>query len=174
MRTKHSRAQRKTGRASARPSKGLSGLNSRRGKLAERLDQALRRMTWMEHARLKRVLAELDLSIPTFMVLVYLTHHHGYSTIGALADDLGQPKPTMTGLVDRLEAKQLVTREYGAGRDRRTVTVHLTARGRTFLRRIAQIRRSHVQRALARMSLVQIERLLHLIQVFLNQMEQVQ
>jgi DNA-binding MarR family transcriptional regulator len=52
----------------------------------------------------------------------------GDTTMGQVAESLHCDASNVTGIVDRLVAGQFITREEGA-RDRRTKTLHLTAKG---------------------------------------------
>jgi DNA-binding MarR family transcriptional regulator len=54
----------------------------------------------------------------------------GASTMGRVADTLHTDASNVTGIVDRLVATGLITRQEGA-LDRRTKTLQLTAQGRT-------------------------------------------
>ena len=57
-------------------------------------------------------------------VLVYLGYHDGCS-LTELSDGTGRRNAAITGLVDRMEAAELITRKQSYG-DRRQRTVHLT------------------------------------------------
>jgi DNA-binding MarR family transcriptional regulator len=69
-----------------------------------------------------------DLTPPQFYVLKTLTEHGGRCPIGEIARQHHLTNATMTGLVKRLEAISLVTRERNAD-DLRSVTVILTPSG---------------------------------------------
>ena len=60
-------------------------------------------------------------------VLVYLGYHDGCS-LTELSEGTGRRNAAITGLVDRMEAAELITRKKSYG-DRRQRTVHLTDRG---------------------------------------------
>lgn len=61
----------------------------------------------------------------------------GY-TMGEVADHAGLTSPTLTKLVDRLVANNIVYRRIGL-EDRRTVRIFLTPRGRSLHRRLGAI-----------------------------------
>ncbi|MDI7252994.1 MAG: MarR family transcriptional regulator [Actinomycetota bacterium] len=67
----------------------------------------------------------------TFVQLraILLLSKAGSQTLGQLSEGLSRARCTVTGLVDRLEAKGLVRRRRGRG-DRRVVYVSLTEKGR--------------------------------------------
>ena len=60
-------------------------------------------------------------------VLVYLGYHEGCS-LTELSEGTGRRNAAITGLVDRMEATELITRKKSYG-DRRQRTVHLTDTG---------------------------------------------
>ena len=60
-------------------------------------------------------------------VLVYLGYHDGCS-LTELSEGTGRRNAAITGLVDRMEAAELITRKKSYG-DRRQRTVHLTDTG---------------------------------------------
>jgi DNA-binding MarR family transcriptional regulator len=60
-------------------------------------------------------------------VLVYLGYHDG-CTLTELSEGTGRRNAAITGLVDRMEAAELITRKQSYG-DRRQRTVHLTDKG---------------------------------------------
>ena len=60
-------------------------------------------------------------------VLVYLGYHDGCS-LTELSEGTGRRNAAITGLVDRMEAAELITRKKSYG-DRRQRTVHLTDAG---------------------------------------------
>ena len=76
------------------------------------------------HAGLK----EYGLSVPEWRALSCLTGTDGMS-VGELAALAIMKQPSMTKVLDRLEAEGLVRRKP-SGEDRRRVLIHLTARGR--------------------------------------------
>lgn len=115
----------------------------------EALDYGLRRIMWLEHKRMTQVLAEYNLTVPQFFVMVNLVHGEQGCTIGDLAGKLSQSNATMTGIIDRLESERLVLRTRGGEADRRKVMVQVTAKGRTLLERAKNTRRESMRRALS-------------------------
>ncbi len=75
-------------------------------------------------------LVEVGLTLPQYRVLGLLAE--GASIPSALADRLTVRRPTITAVVDGLEARGLVERA-GAADDRRSVTHTITAKGRRAL-----------------------------------------
>ncbi|MGA9756486.1 MAG: MarR family transcriptional regulator [Desulfobaccales bacterium] len=69
-----------------------------------------------------------DLSVPQFRVLVFLNRHEGAS-LSDIAEHLGLTLPSMSKMIDGLVARNLVTRQMDL-KDRRRVTLVLTALGR--------------------------------------------
>ena len=76
-------------------------------------------------------LADVELSLPQYRVLGVLAE--GVAIPSALAARLTVRRPTVTAVVDGLEARGLVERRPGGNSDRRSVPHTLTARGRRLL-----------------------------------------
>jgi DNA-binding MarR family transcriptional regulator len=72
-----------------------------------------------------------DLAIPQFRALLFISRNPGSSLL-AVADHLGLTSPTVCKTMDGLVLKRLVKREPSP-KDRRKVTLTLTARGQAIL-----------------------------------------
>ncbi|MCI4658104.1 MarR family winged helix-turn-helix transcriptional regulator [Cryobacterium zhongshanensis] len=75
----------------------------------------------------RAVLAQEDITYPQFLVLVVLASE-GESSVSALASAMFLDSGTLSPLLQRLEARQILTRERRKG-DERTVIVALTPEG---------------------------------------------
>ncbi|GIL16062.1 MAG: MarR family transcriptional regulator [Chloroflexota bacterium] len=139
--------------------------------LLESLVGTLRRLMWFERNWLRQILAEYDLDIAPFMLLLHLLRHEGICPIGELSQAMELPNATTTGHVDRLEQKRLVRREYGNAPDRRQVRVHVTAQGKTLARRVREQRLQTVARALQRLPARDRARFVHLLVKFMDELE---
>ena len=85
----------------------------------------------------ERRIAHCDLTAPQFHVLYRLWMGDGIPT-SALACDVDMDGGTITGLLDRLEARGLVRRERSS-EDRRTVILFLTDKGRAMHRELSEV-----------------------------------
>ena len=94
------------------------------------LVDALAQLTFAVQGALGRVAAAHELSIVQARLLGILRDRR--PTINELAGLLQLDKSSVTGLVDRAEERGLVRRTASA-RDRRSVHVHVTARGRKLI-----------------------------------------
>ena len=61
----------------------------------------------------------------------------GPTSIATLHREFGTKRSTLTNVLDRLEQRRLVRRELSSA-DRRSFTIHLTARGGTLARQVAK------------------------------------
>jgi DNA-binding MarR family transcriptional regulator len=82
--------------------------------------------------RFDRSLAHFGLTFPQFITLGALERVEGESRMGPLAEAALQSAASMTGIVDRLLERGLVERQRHP-KDRRSVVVQLTERGRQLL-----------------------------------------
>lgn len=101
--------------------------------LAQLLSQVERRVT----ARLARALSDGGVPIEEWRVLACLASGPG-RPMSEVAEFAMLPAPSLTKVVDRMVAANLVYRGVDS-RDRRRVLVFLTPRGRTLHRRVARL-----------------------------------
>src|SRR5690606_31232139 len=92
--------------------------------------RSLRRIIRAVDLYSRRLMAVHGLSGPQLLCMTALEKHEMRS--GALARELSLSPATVTGILDRLEARRLVTRERQTD-DRRTVVVKLTNVGKALL-----------------------------------------
>lgn len=85
----------------------------------------------------RRVLADIGLTYPQYLVMLALWEH-GEMPLKRLGEFLHLDSGTLSPLIKRIEAAGLVRRERSA-RDERSVTVALTAEGRALRARAANV-----------------------------------
>jgi DNA-binding MarR family transcriptional regulator len=78
-----------------------------------------------------------EITVPQFMVLRRLSEGDGMPT-SVLAGEVGSDGATLTGVLDRLEARGLIRRERCL-EDRRAVRIHITPAGRTLLEPLQEV-----------------------------------
>jgi len=88
----------------------------------------------------------LNLSVHQFRTLMFLSRHEGASLSDA-AGHLGLSLPSVSKLVDGLVARGVVARQPHP-RDRRRVTLTLTANGRSTLQTVREAVQAHLARIL--------------------------
>jgi MarR family transcriptional regulator, 2-MHQ and catechol-resistance regulon repressor len=115
----------------------------------------------------ERHIRQLGLTPPQFGVLVTLGNTPGMS-MGELAERTLVTKGTLTGIVDRLEAKNLVRRQVPEG-NRRSFTVVLTAEGEAVFREIFPIHVAYLKQRFEQLEPAELERL----QVLLRRLREV-
>lgn len=109
-------------------------------------------------------LREWGLSVPEWRVLACLTEVDGLG-VGQLAEMALMKQPSMTKVLDRMEAEGMIRRKVTPA-DRRRVLIHLTARGRARARPVLAAALAHQQARLAPFSEAErslILRALHLL-----------
>ena len=98
------------------------------------------------YAEVKRQHAP-DLSVSQFRALAFIERRTGAS-LSQVAEHLGISLPSASQMVDKLVARNLVTRQTSAT-DRRYVTLTLTAQGRSVLGMTLQSVETHLAEMLA-------------------------
>jgi DNA-binding MarR family transcriptional regulator len=97
-----------------------------------------------------------------YLVLCCLWDEDGLSTTG-IADKLKQLGATLTGVVDRMEARNLVYRERDSS-DRRIVRVWLTDEGKQLMKLLPPLGAETIQRATNNISKAEQESVLQLLE----------
>ena len=95
-------------------------------------------------------LLKINLTTAQIKLLTCFSEDDAY-TMTELSTILAVSLPTMTAMVDRLEAANMVRRERDSD-DRRVVRVRLTAVGRRELRKLAHIRKEEMEKILMNLS----------------------
>ncbi|MEV4678920.1 MULTISPECIES: MarR family transcriptional regulator [Actinomadura] len=90
-----------------------------------------------------------DVPVPSTQLRALLVLERGPVNISSLAGELGALVSSASRLCDRLEASGLLARD--SGRDRREVTVRLSADGRALVGRLRERRQAELTRVLAQM-----------------------
>lgn len=93
----------------------------------EQLQQALRRISRSLDQRSRMLLHQTGLSTPQALVLQALSHH-GAMSAGELAHAVSASQATLSDILDRLAARELISRRRDT-RDKRRVEITLTAAG---------------------------------------------
>jgi DNA-binding MarR family transcriptional regulator len=110
--------------------------------LQRKVDQARRRRgldSWLD----------LPLTMAQLKSLFFISNQAG-TTSGKLAAALGVTPTNVTGIIDRLVRRGLVTRAENA-EDRRMLLLTLTPRGDELVVRLRELRRSYLMQLLARL-----------------------
>ncbi len=105
--------------------------------LDDRLCLALYAASRAMTARYRPILSRLSLTYPQYLVMVFLWEL-GPATLGDIGERLHLESSTLSPMVKRLEALDLVTRQRNP-EDERSVTVDLTAKGRALKSRAVEI-----------------------------------
>jgi len=87
----------------------------------------LRRITRAIDLNSKKLSSETSLTAPQVVSLIAV-YHHGVLTLAEIAEQVHLSSSTMVGIIDRLEAKNLVIRERSKT-DRRQVLIRITDEG---------------------------------------------
>jgi DNA-binding MarR family transcriptional regulator len=132
--------------------------------ILEEIEHAVMQVSWLGQRQFMQLLdgERFRLTLPQFYTLLRLHQMSGTCKMSDLADATHQSAASLTGVVDRLLEKDLVTRVRHE-RDRRQVMVVVTPQGSTLINEIKQARREQMQAALAHVQMHEIETLLALL-----------
>lgn len=104
---------------------------------ADQIAVALRRIIRAIDLRSRKLFAQCGLTVPQIVVLKRLAITDALP-VTALTQQVHLSQATVTGIIDRLQAKGLVGR-VRSGRDRRQVEIHLTDAGREALEKAPRL-----------------------------------
>jgi len=141
---------------------------------ASRLDEhreavdALMATSRLMTAVVARTLADVDqsVSVPQLRVLVML-HGEGPMNLTAIAEGLGVNPSNASRTCDQLVAAALVRRQEDA-RDRRAISVDLTAKGRRLVDSLMDARRAAIEDLVQHLSSTELKRLARGLAAFLD------
>ncbi len=94
---------------------------------------ALRRIMRATDLQSKKLARETGLTLPQFMILQILKDND-QATIGSIAQEINLTQATVTTIIDRMQARNVVIRQRNAD-DQRKVNVSMTKSGRELLKR---------------------------------------
>jgi DNA-binding MarR family transcriptional regulator len=104
-----------------------------------------------------RRLIDLGVSM-SHMHVLWMLEQEGPATMSRVATSLGVSLSNVTGIVDRMEERELVRRSRDDS-DRRVVLVEITPGGRRAIEELALLRREHMERVLRHLDGHQLENL---------------
>jgi MarR family transcriptional regulator, lower aerobic nicotinate degradation pathway regulator len=137
----------------------MSSVRSAREGLASPTTDALVQLSFAVHAILSTAAADRELSLIQLRMIGVLRDRR--PTMQELAQHLGLTKSSLSGLVDRAEARGLV-RRTGDATDGRTVRVELTRRGHSAAARVTATVNAHVDQLLVELTAPQRDQLTRL------------
>lgn len=139
----------------------------------EAIEHIVMQISWLGQRQFTHLLEQkrFCLTLPQFYTLIHLKRMAGECKMSDLAEATHQSAASLTGIVDRLLAKDLVARTRH-DRDRRQVMVALTSRGNEIINEIKQARQKQMQTALTHLSLEEVDTLIQLLDRTLEGMMQ--
>lgn len=141
----------------------------------EQLDQDVQnirtlmlRLSWSSQRRMARTLVHDDLTMPQFMTLRAIQRvGEAGCTMTALAEAAYQVGATMTGIIARLEERELVQRQRDSS-DHRVQRVTLTQAGQNLLEQIEEQQAGHYRYILQRLSAQDRQQILRILELYLQ------
>lgn len=127
--------------------------------LDESIGHMLNHAAWAVRAAFESQLANHNVTAPQWTVLVCLWKEDD-QTPSEICRRLFFDRPTMTGIIDRLETKSLVVRKRDSN-DRRVVRIMLTKKGRELEQQLPAVAKAVDTHTLAGLSPENIEIFIH-------------
>jgi DNA-binding MarR family transcriptional regulator len=137
--------------------------------LEDQIVSALRRIVRAVDLHSRRMVEACGLTGPQIVVLRAASRLSG-SPIGALARAVSLGQPTVSGILDRLEAQGLVRRERST-RDRRSVFVSVTPKGARVLRNAPSLLQDRFRAQLGQLEDWELTQMLALLQRLASMMD---
>lgn len=131
------------------------------------LDRITSRVGWVTHKQQTQRLKAFNLTVPQYMILRALRRLDAGCSMSELAEAAMQVSATVTGIIDRLEDRQLVNRQPNPT-DRRSTQIYLTASGQQLLNGIDQMRRQQIETFMQGLEPATRQQLLSLLQRYLD------
>ncbi len=133
----------------------------------EAVEQTMLKLGWATHRQLHQELGEFSITVSQFAALRALQGFDEGCTMTELAEAARQISATMTGIVDRLLDRGVVSRQRDPD-DRRTLRVSLTADGEKLLVKIKEKKRVRLQLFLEELSSTERKDFVRLTQKYLE------
>jgi DNA-binding MarR family transcriptional regulator len=119
----------------------------------------------------KKIQKEYGVSIPQVLCLNFLYDSKNYNaTQGEIRKFLNLNSSTVSGIIDRLEAKGLVARLPKSG-DRRMVTIALTSKGEKLLTRIPSLLQEKLTERLEKLDDKTLHQIIDSLELLVNLLE---
>lgn len=117
----------------------------------EAIERVMLQLGWATHRQLHQELAEFNLTVSQFAAMRALQGFDEGSTMSELAEAARQISATMTGIVDRLVEREIITRQRDPD-DRRALRVSLTEKGIVLLEKVKEKKRIRLRHFLEELS----------------------
>ncbi len=124
-------------------------------------------MGWATHKQQTQQLKAFNLTMPQFMIMRALQWLEEGCTMSELGEAAMQVPATVTGIIDRLEEQNLVSRQPNPT-DRRSYHILLTAAGLALLQEIDEKRRQTISSVFQDLPTDQRSLLLQFLQKYMN------
>ncbi|MDD4109589.1 MAG: MarR family transcriptional regulator [Prolixibacteraceae bacterium] len=119
----------------------------------------------------KKIQKEYGVSIPQVLCLNFLYNSKNYyATQGEIRKFINLNASTVSGIIDRLEAKALVARLPKSG-DKRVVTIALTSRGEQLLAKIPSLLQEKLTERLDKLDDKTLEQIINSLELLINLLE---
>lgn len=135
---------------------------------AAELHELAYQLSHLARRQMHAALAAFNLTMPQFSVLKCILSHQNNISVSALAEATHQVLPTITGILNRLEERDLVVRRRSPT-DRRTQLISITPPAENILIEFSQRNRAQMSALLTKISPEERRLLLQIIRTLTEQ-----
>ncbi len=135
-----------------------------------KLRDLLHEISHISKVEMMRGMAEFQITLAQFNALRCLAHHHGEISISKISHECQAVLPTMSGIIDRLEARGLVCKSRDLN-DRRSFLVSITPEGESLLDKIKRTHTKHIEAFMIGVSEPERKIFIRLLEQYLNNMK---
>lgn len=129
----------------------------------------LRKITRAIDLNSKKLSSEISLTAPQLVSLIAVYHHEAL-TLAEIAEQVHLSSSTMVGVIDRLEAKNLVVRERSKI-DRRQVLIRITDEGRKMVKKSPLPLQEQLVKSLSKLPEVQQKNLAKALELLVKMLD---
>ncbi len=144
-------------------------MTATRSELIGQIDELIRGLNWRGQQRFAQRLEAFDLTAPQYLTLAAIAQLGPVVTMSEVSDTLQLPRSSMTSMTDRLVELGLAVRG-SLERDRRAVTVTITAAGTDLLRQVHAMNLADLTGMVEGLEEDDLSRFAHVLSVLLEAM----
>ena len=133
----------------------------------KQLEALISNVSWLAKRHLAHEISAFSLTAPQYSVLNCLKQQSNPQTMSQLAHECAAVMPTMTGIIDRLESRGLVSRKRDPN-DRRSLFINITPTGKALVDEVTRHRCEQANKFLKTISKDESQIMVDVLQKYLD------